>query len=189
MATSVNISWTPATGSLCISQLIEYKKSISSTWVEYSTVSVTTHTATITGLDDNTSYDFRILSNCNFGGPSPSTPFSIINIVCPTVTFTSSTTSIGYSFTNPHGSINNIIVQLYDTTGVHLITSQTPSLSSDPVTGSFTSLTIGADYQINLVIQQIISSVVVFTKTCDKVPVSTTVPCDGPTDLVASFTP
>lgn len=99
---------------------------------------------------DNTLYVYKSISN---GGTSPFTTLEYANIVCPIVTLTNDTTSISYSFVNSGGQIDKYIVELYDSTGVNLLftNTKTPAFSN-PIIGTFTgSPTLAAGtYQVRL---------------------------------------
>lgn len=69
---SVTINWTPSANHSCLNQTVQYKKHVDLAWSTFSTVSMSTNNATVTGLDASTSYDFRVLSNCRIGGPTSS---------------------------------------------------------------------------------------------------------------------
>lgn len=99
----------------------------------------------------NTLYTYKAQSNC-----LSSTPYVIVNfanISCPSITLTSSQTDVGYSFTPIGGQVDKYEVQLYDSSGVTLLHTDTylPSFSS-PITGTFSYLSPGITYQIRLVI-------------------------------------
>jgi hypothetical protein len=104
------------------------------------------------GAVANTLYVYRAISN---GGASPYTDFTYANIICPTIGFTNSTTSITYSFTNSGGQIDKYVVELYDASGVNLLDSITELPGSptfaNPITNTFTGLTAG-DYSVRTVV-------------------------------------
>lgn len=88
---------------------------------------------------DNTLYVYKFISN---GGTSPFVTLEYANIVCPTIALTNDTTSIDYSFVNSGGDIDKYVVQLYDSTEVTLLDSDTITDSpafSNPITGTFGS--------------------------------------------------
>ncbi len=64
---SANISWSSATGAN--SYDIEYKATISSTWISVATGTTST-SANLSGLAAATSYDWRVRSNCSSGSSS-----------------------------------------------------------------------------------------------------------------------
>ena len=64
MATGT-ISWSPATGA--VNYTVEWKKSSDMTWTTWTGSPTTLTIATIAGLNEGTSYDFRITNNCTSG--------------------------------------------------------------------------------------------------------------------------
>lgn len=178
-----NITWVPSSNGSAISQNIEYKKSIDSTWTIHSNVSPVTNIGSITGLDDNVIYDFRVSSVCLYGGPTPSSPFSLIKIVCPVVTLTKTFNSVSYSFPHPGGSISGFTVELLSSTSVILFT-QTPTIGAT-MTGTFSGLTPSTAYKVRLKV-----TAGSFSQTCAPQDITTDNPvCDPPTSLVATVTP
>lgn len=143
MATA-NLTWVPFPGPNNQSQTIQYKKHSVSTWTTFQTVSAGTASATITGLIDNVSYDFRIITNCFIGGPTPGEPQeSIISQICPNTTITSpSITSISVTVFYGANDISNIQINV-DDVGSILITdhqSSTQSLPAGHGSGSYTHI-------------------------------------------------
>ena len=176
-----NISWTPATNGSTISQNVEYKKSVDSTWTVSTNVSAVTNIAVINSLLDNVVYDFRVSSLCDFGGPSPSSPFSLIKFICPTVTLSKTTNQVSYSFTHPGGSISSVTVDLLSSSSVVLQT-QTPAAGT-PVTGVFNGLTPGTAYKVR--VKLIAGS---FNQTCSAQDITTdNLVCEAPTGLTATI--
>lgn len=55
-------------------------------------------------LSHNTSYDFRILTDCAEGSTNASNPITIINVLCPVFTPSATSTSISYSFSGATGT-------------------------------------------------------------------------------------
>lgn len=128
---------------------------------------------------DNTLYVYRAISN---GGSNPQTDYDYANIICPTVTSTPTDTTIPYSFTNSGGQIDKYVVELYDASGVTLVSSQTklPAFAT-PITGTFTGLTAGVSYKLRLV-----TFIGTYSKICG-LNTFTTVASD-PATAVLSFT-
>lgn len=111
---------------------------------------------------NNTLYVYKAISN---GGTSPFTTLTYANIVCPVVTLTHDTTSITYSFVNSGGQIDKYIVQLYDSTEVNLLFTNTKTpVFANPVTGTFTgSPTLAAGtYKVRLQVY-----IGTYLKTCE----------------------
>lgn len=143
MATA-NLTWVPFPGPNNQSQTIQYKKHSVSTWTTFQTVSASTTSASITGLIDNVIYDFRIITNCFVGGPTPGAPQELlIKYVCPNTTITSpSITSISVTVFYAANDISNIQINVDDPTSI-LITdhqSSTQSLPAGHGSGSYTQV-------------------------------------------------
>lgn len=178
---NIILNWTPGGGAT--SQDVQYKLSSSGTWITFQNVSGSTNTITITGLQDNLIYDFRVVTNCSGGTPAPSAPTQQINLLCPTVTATPSDTSVAYSFNELGGSVTAYAVKLFSSDGLTEIASQTPSGTSVR-SGTFTGLTASTSYKIRVVI-----TAGSFSKTdCAFVDTTTTATptCNAPSNVTAS---
>lgn len=105
-----------------------------------------------TTASNNTLYVYKAISNCG-GSPvtTPYTTFDFANITCPTVTYTPTTSSIGYSFTNVGGEVDKYDVKLYDATSVTLLETDTftPAFPS-PISGTFSGLTSSTTYKVRV---------------------------------------
>lgn len=102
-----------------------------------------------TGLD-NTLYVYKAISNCGDSpATTPYTTYNFANISCPSLTLTPDTDTIDYSFSNVGGQVDKYEVEIYDSTGLTLIHTDTivPAFSS-PITGTFNYLTEGVLYKI-----------------------------------------
>lgn len=179
---NIVLTWTAGAGAT--TQEVQYKLATSSTWTTHETVAGNITTSTINGLEDNKIYDFRVITNCAGGTPSPSTASQQIKIICPTVTTTPSDTSISYSFPELGGSVTAYTVKLFDSAGTTEIASQTPS-GTTTRTGTFTGLTQSTAYKIRVLI-----TAGSFSKNdCAFVDVTTTVTpaCNPPTNVVATI--
>jgi hypothetical protein len=178
---NIVLTWTPGAGST--SQTVQYKLASDSTWTNHSVVSAATTTVTISGLLDNEIYDFRIVSTCP-NGTSQSNTSQQIKIECVgTLTASATENDISYSFTPLGGSISSYSVKLFAADGVTLVATSTPT-GTNPLTGTFTGLTAGTIYQI-----QVVPTAGSFTKlNCPMLEQSTDVAvCDAPMDLVAEL--
>lgn len=177
---NITLNWTSGGGAA--TQDVQYKLATSNTWITHTNVAGNVNTTTISGLQDNLIYDFRIVTNCAGGSPAPGTSTQQINIICPTVTTTVTDTSVSYSFTNVGGSTTAYTVHLLDTSNAVLQT-QTPAISGT-VSGTFSSLTQSTAYKVRVTVVA-----GVFNKQCTAVNVTTTATpvCNIPTGLSASL--
>lgn len=179
---NITLTWTPGGGAA--SQDVQYKLASSGTWTTHSNVAGNVNTATINGLQDNLIYDFRVITNCAGGSPSPSLSTQQIKIICPTVSTTPSNTSVSYSFSELGGSVTGYTVKLFDSSGVTELSSQTPT-GTTTRTGTFTGLTASTAYKIRVII-----TAGSFTKSdCAMVSVTTTAnpACNPPTNVSATI--
>lgn len=181
---NVTLTWTAGSGAS--SQDVQYKLASASTWTTHENVAGNVTTSTITGLQDNLIYDFRVITNCPGGTPSPSTTTQQIKIICPTVTTTPSDTTVAYSFPELGGSITSYTAFLFDSSGVVTLGSQTPT-GTTTRSGTFTGLQPSTAYKVRIVI--FAGS---FSKAdCPFVDVTTTATpvCNAPTNVTATIQP
>lgn len=181
---NVTLSWTIGVGAT--SQNVQYKLSTSSTWITFSTVAGSTTTETVTGLNDNLLYNFRIISICSGGQPAPSAVVTKINIICPSVTTTVTSTTISYSFNEIGGDINSYVVKLFNSAGTAEVTTSTPT-GTTTRTGTITGLVASSTYKL-----RVVPTAGSITKTdCPFVNVTTAAPpvCSIPTNVVATLEP
>lgn len=181
---NATLSWSIGPGAT--SQNVQYKLSSSSTWITFGTVGATATTATVTGLDSNKLYNFRIVTYCSGGTPAPSATITKINILCPTVTITSTDTTVSYSFPEIGGDIDSYVVKLYNSAGTTEVGTSTPT-GTTTRTGTITGLTASTTYKL-----RVVPTAGTITKTdCEFNNVTTTAPpvCSIPTDVVATLTP
>jgi len=180
---NVTLNWTVGAGAS--SQNVQYKLASASTWITFSTVSGTAVTETVTGLSDNLTYDFKIVSNCNGGTAGSSAIIKQINIICPTVTTTLTSTSIAYSFPEIGGSVGSYSVKLFNSAGTSELSSQTPT-GTTTLSGTFTALTASTSYKI-----RVVPTAGTITKTdCAFTTATTSAPavCNVPTAVTADIT-
>lgn len=147
----MNISLTWITGGGFATQDVQYKLSISSSWITHENVAGNVTTSTINGLLDNRIYDFRIVTNCVQGTSSSSVPIQQINITCPSLSTIPSDVSIDYSFPELGGSITGYTVKLFDSAGTTELASQIP-VGTTTRSGTFTGLTEVTVYKIRVII-------------------------------------
>ena len=77
--------------------------------------------------------------------------YTIVNTAnCPTLTFSSTFSSITYNFTHPGGAYT-YIVELWNNTMTSVLASQTiPLPAAGPVSGTFSGLSVGTQYKIRV---------------------------------------
>lgn len=183
------ITWTPTAGANAGTQTIQYKISSSPTWITFgSTLAIGVSTVTITGLDSNRIYDFQVLNNCPFGGPSSSGSVQRIIFICPTLTVTSTATTVSTSFTlTGVNDMSKIDVKLLASDGVTTLATQTVLAPTNityniaPFTGLFPSTV----YKIQLVLYA--GPTFVYSNNCAISTISTTAAptCFAPTGVTA----
>lgn len=102
---------------------------------------------------------------------------------CPDITFNITQTSITYNFNSTLGT-KTYSVELWNAPNSTMLSNQIQVISiAQPVTGSFTSLTPGVNYNIRLTI-----TVDGVSKSCPFYPLTTNPPtCITPTDVVATI--
>jgi hypothetical protein len=183
MATTVTLTWTPAGGANSSSQDVQYRVSGTSNWTTFQNVGATVNTLAITGLSDNTKYDFQIVDNCVVGGPVASAPYTNIKFTCPTPGFTTTYNSIQYTFNALGGSVDSYVVNLLDTNN-NLVATQTITSPPSVIVGSFTGLNALTTYWV-----QIIPLSGTMSGNCAAVQTSTpNVPtCDPPSNITATL--
>lgn len=105
------------------------------------------------------------------------------NINCPTVSFSSTLTSISYSFIHSYGSATYVI-ELWNNALSLMVSSQTvPAPIPQTIAGTFSGLTVGTDYKVR--VKVIVGT---NTSTCPYTPVSTLPdPCPPPTNIYTEF--
>lgn len=145
---NANLTWSLDSNSNNGPQTVQYKFANVSNWTTATTVSSTTNSAGITGLNQNKLYNFQVINNCPTGGPSASTTLSAIEFTCPSINLTSTSTSITYSFVNLGGDIDTYTLTLLDS-GNNVVQTKTESGPfSSTVTNTFSGLTANTGYQI-----------------------------------------
>lgn len=140
MASAV-INWTPGGGGNVQSQQIQYRMAGTTSWTSAVTgLGPTVNTYTVTGLSDNTIYEFRVVSICSIGGPIYSSILTDIKWYCPVITLTPTHNTITYSFSNLGGSISGYTVELLNNAQDTVIQTKT-TISGVFDSGSITPLT------------------------------------------------
>ena len=142
------LNWLPAGGTNSLSQTVQYKATTASTWTTFGIVAAGVSTATITGLVNNTMYDFQVLDNCSVGGPTSGTAAHGIQFACPSVTLTPTYNTVQFDFTlSALVDITKIDVQLLAADNVTILATQT-ILAPTAIAYSkiFTALTSSTTY-------------------------------------------
>lgn len=166
---SANLTWILDSNSNNGPLTVQHKLASVSNWSTDTSVPVGTITAGVTGLNQNRIYNFQVINNCSFGGPSPSTPFNVIELTCPTVNLTSTSNSVSYSFVSLGGDIDSYTIALFDSTGNNLIQTKTESVPfSSTITNSFSGLTPNTSYQAKVTV-----AAGTFTKVCNPQTITT----------------
>jgi hypothetical protein len=184
---SATINWTPA-GGTSTGQRVEYRvKSVGGSWTVFSTVSATVNTATITGLADNTVYEFRVVNLCS-GGEIASFNVEGINQTCVTPSNAPTSTSTTVSFPHLGGEVSKYNIKLYaNTTPLTLITSVDktgPFTGGSTVSHTFTGLTAATVYVI-MITPYVGTYALTNCATFDFLTVAPT--CGTPTSVTASL--
>lgn len=166
---NANLTWSLDSNSNNGPQTVQYKLSTVSNWTTATTTNIGVTNAGITGLNQNRLYNFQVINNCTSGGPSPSTPFSAIELTCPTVNLTSTSNSVTYSFVSLGGDINTYTVTLFDSTGNNVIQTKTENAPfASTVTNKFSGLSPNTSYQAKVVV-----NAGTFSKACNPQTITT----------------
>jgi hypothetical protein len=149
------------------------------------TLSATADSYTVTGLDENVLYDFRISNLCSFGGPTPGASFQIIGFVCPDLTVTPTYNGVSFSFTHVGGSVTSYRVDLLNAAGSSIVAFKNITSPSGMVADSFTGLSASTSYQLRLTMK--VGST--YSEVCSLEPFSTTAlpACSMPVNLTVAF--
>lgn len=182
-----NLTWIPPSDASSFGQKIEYRQAGSPTWTLLDTVGPAINTYLVTNLNDNVTYNFRILSVCIYGGEIPSPPATAISLSCPTVTLTKTIDTVSYSF-QPGGQETSIVVELVDLSNTTIAT-QTPGISGT-ISGTFTGLIPNTEYRLRVILTS-----GTYERTCPLQTVKTddvscptvTIDSTGPTAIAYSF--
>lgn len=146
---TASLTWSLDANSNNQNQQVQYKLSTASNWTTAVVLQPTSTSYVITGLNQNKIYNFQVVNNCGAGGPSPSVVQSAVELTCPTVNLTSTSTSITYSFVNLGGDVTSYVMNLYDSTGTNLIQSKTESAPfAATVINTFNGLNPNTGYNV-----------------------------------------
>ena len=166
---TAGLTWSLDSSSNNGSVSVQYKLNSISNWTTASSVSPVTTNYSITGLNSNSIYNFQIINNCPIGGPSTSTVVSAVQLTCPTVTLTSTSSVINFSFPNLGGDVNSYVVTLFDSTGINIIQTKVENAPfSNVVSDAFSGLTPNTAYKVGVTV-----NAGSFNKTCTAQTIST----------------
>jgi len=182
---SATINWTPA-GGISTGQRVEYRiKSVGGSWTVFTTLSSTVNTATVTGLADNTVYEFRIVNICS-GNDVPSPTIEGIKQTCVVPSYSVTGTTATISFPHLGGELSKYTIKIKTASSV-LITSVDktgPFTVGSTISHTFTGLTAGVSYIITVTPFVGIYNL----NECFQVDVLTVAPtCSAPTSVTATI--
>lgn len=147
---NATLTWVPNGGLNVVNQQVEYRVLSTQSWTLHSTVAPNITTASITGLDNNKIYEFRIVTNCNIGADGYSNIGEKIEITCPVVTVTDvSPTTVQVQFTHLGGSISQYDVDLLNS-GNSVVQSQAITNPVGLITVTFSGLSAATNYFIRI---------------------------------------
>lgn len=185
MATAT-LNWTPGGGGTSLSQDINYKTIDALGYTFHSNVSASTNTVDITGLSNNTIYQFLITNNCVSGIGALSSIAEAIHFACPVVDLDITYNSVTFTFTHPGGDITGYHVYLLDDAD-DIISPLVFTSPGGTVTDSFTGLTPETNYGIR-VVPDAVGDLDTYSVECDIDHFTTeAVVCNTPTGVSASL--
>lgn len=183
MATQAYISWNPSSTN-STEQKVQYRVKGTENWITFSTLGALANQETITGLQANLIYEFRILNNCTSGGAAPSPTQTKVNLECPLNSITSSAENVNYSFPHQGGDISKYQVDLLSANNSTVLqTKNHTSPFAATITGSFVGLNPQTNYYVR--VTMFAGTSYEHNKTCGSVPANTTAPetCSPPTNV------
>lgn len=148
---TATLTWTPAGGSNSASQDVQYRIRGAGSWTTFQNVSASVNTLAVTGLTDNTIYEFRILNNCTVGGSTASNEDEDIKFTCPVLTITHTYNSITVQFTHLGAAVNAYDIQLLNSAGTSVLSTNAISSPSGTISSTFSSLTAATSYNIRVI--------------------------------------
>lgn len=147
-----HITWEEQVGVL--SYTVQYKPYNAVNWNTFSSVPAGTTSETVTGLNENALYHFRILSVCEDVTCDIIQPIVLFDVSfsCPEITLTSDADSISYSFPKQGDEIDKYMLRLYSGDGQTLLETRLiiPN-AANPIEGTFSAtLDEGVNYLVQL---------------------------------------
>jgi hypothetical protein len=110
MATA-HLEWGPSGG---IQQEVKYKRESDPTFTLYDTISGSAATIDIPDLDDNTVYEFQVVTKCNFGLEASSSLVQDAVVTCPVLAIEQMALTLIITFHTVGGDIDKYRVQVYE---------------------------------------------------------------------------
>lgn len=144
----------------------------------------------ITGLADNTLYEFSVTALCFSGGPTDSTPIETVAWTCPVLTVTATDgSSISFSLnTSTAGSIDQYTVRLFASNGTTLLQSKTYTPPfANPITDTFVGLSSNTSYKLRVDLRVTGTSQYNYTSCAQITGTTTAATCPAPTGLSATM--
>jgi hypothetical protein len=147
MATA-HLTWTPASG---LSQDVKYKKAGDVSYTLFANVSSATNLADITGLDDNTVYEFVITNKCVFDLETSTPVGEGALVTCPSLTVEQTALSLEVSFSDLGDDISWYELEIYEMPAETLVDTHTISTPTPSMSWTFTGLTSDTYYKIKAI--------------------------------------
>lgn len=147
MATA-HLTWTPASG---LSQDVKYKKAGDISYTLFGNVSSATNSADITGLDDNTMYEFLITNKCVFDQETSTDPEEGALVTCPSLTVEQTALSLEVSFSDLGDDISSYVIEIYEMPAETFVDSHTIGTPAPSMSWTFTGLTSDVYYKIRVI--------------------------------------
>jgi len=150
MAITITLNWTPGGGETSQNQDVQMRISGNDNWSTYRTVGPMISTIDVTGLEENIKYEFRIVDNCNYGGPIASGIVTKIKFTCPNLVFTNTYNMIQFAFNHLGGSVDQYTINLLNADLI-IIGTMTVTNMTSVITGFFTGVSPNTLYQIQVI--------------------------------------
>lgn len=147
MATA-HLTWTPAAG---LNQDVKYKKASELSYTLFGNVSSGTTSADITGLDDNTVYEFVITNKCAYSMESSSDVEEGARVTCPSLSTEQTALSLGISFSDLGNDISSYVVEIYVMPADTLVDSHTFDPPSPSMEWTFSGLSSDTFYKFKVI--------------------------------------
>ena len=165
-----NLNWTPAGGVNSLNQTAKYKLNGAVTWLTTgftpaNPMNALVNTTQITGLLNNTIYQFQVDTNCSIGGPTSSPIVQRIGFDClggfSFIDNNNGTADISILGLNVYTSLNFVQFKVYSDIGALLETSANIPIGVPTVWQ--TDVLVPGDYEVALQYGSIVNGVQVFS--------------------------